>query len=207
MKNVVIYGSGSLAREIYDFEYSQCVPRVHFVGYINDLGNDPVFESQTSLPKVDLEPKNSAVEYLICIADPVARFAIINKIKNLNLSLYTYIHPTALISKSAYIADGCIIYPYVVISANAHLGRSVILNTYSGVGHDVIIGDCSTVSAHVDLTGYVNIGDCCFIGSGARVAPRKKIGANSKIGTGVAVIRSLKENSTIFPTPNKVQHD
>lgn len=204
MKNVVLYGSGSLAREIFDFENSLSKPRFNFVGYINDSGIDESFENQTVIPRVYLNDSSAGYSYLICVADPVARKNILKKIKDINGELYTYIHPTAILSKSSVVSAGCIIYPYVVISANAYLGRSVVVNTYSGIGHDVTVDDCTTISAHVDLMGYVQIGGCCFFGSGSRVAPGKKIGANSKIGTGISVIRSLKENSVIFPYANKV---
>ena len=91
-----------------------------------------------------------------------------------------------------------------MVSVNARIGKSVVLNTYSGVGHDVSIGDCCTISAQVDLMGHVKINECCFLGSGSRIVPWKKIGGYSKIGAGVTVIRSLKDNSTIFPIANKV---
>lgn len=204
MKNVVLYGSGSLAREIFDFENSLSKPRINFVGYINDTGPDESFENQSGIPRVCLSDSSLEYSYLICVADPVTRKKILKKIEEINGELYTYIHPTAILSRSSVVSAGCIIYPYVVISANSYLGRSVVVNTYSGVGHDVAVQDCTTISAHVDLMGYVQVDECCFFGSGSRVAPGKKIGANSKIGTGISVIRSLKENSVIFPYANKV---
>lgn len=207
MIDVVFYGSGSLAREIYDFEINQVRKRFNFIGYINDSGEDEEFESITSLGRINLSDVGEGAQFLLCIADANVRINILKKLKSINKTLCTYIHPTSLISHSSHLGEGCIIYPFVVISSNAHLGRSVVVNSYSGIGHDVKIGDCCTISAQVDLTGFVSLGDCCFLGSGARVAPKKKIGSNSKIGTGIAVIRSLKENSIILPLPNKVYND
>ena len=204
MINIILYGSGSLAREVFDFENSLPSPRINFVGYINDSGRDVLFEHQTGVKRAYLTDAASDFLYLICVADPVARFNILKKIEEIKGRVYTYTHPTALVSKSSVISIGCIIYPYVVISANSYLGRSVIINTYSGIGHDVSVGDCTTISAHVDLMGNVQVGECCFFGSGSSVAPGKKIGSNSKIGTGIAVIRSVKDNSTILPFANKV---
>jgi sugar O-acyltransferase (sialic acid O-acetyltransferase NeuD family) len=204
MNNVIIYGSGSLAREIVNFEASLSNPRVNFVGYINDSGPDESFEQETGISRVFLSESCSGYSYLICVADPVARLNILKKIDEVDGQVYTYIHPTVILSKTAVVSVGCIIYPYVVISVNSYLGRCVIINTYSGIGHDVSVGDCTTISAHVDLMGYVQVGECCFFGSGSRVAPGKKIGSSAKIGTGISVIRSVKEKSTIFPYANKV---
>jgi len=204
MKNVVFYGTGSLAREIYDLNSTSNNPNISFVGYINDSGNDLSFEALTGITRSFLGDHVKGLEYLICVADPLIRQDILNKIHQVGGCLFTYIHPTALISNSSVISEGCIIYPYVVVSANARVGRAVILNTYSGIGHDVEINECCTISAHVDLAGYVKVDRCCFFGSGARVVPRKKIGRNSKIGAGVTVIRSLKEGSTILPLANKI---
>jgi len=204
MRNVILYGAGSLAREVFDFENSLPNPRVNFVGYINDAGPDDSFEQLAGIPRMFLSESSSECSYLICVADPVARLNILKKIEQVDGQLYTYIHPTVLISKTAVVSSGCIIYPYVVISANSYLGKCVLVNTYSGIGHDVSVGDFTTISAHVDLMGHVQVGECCFFGSGARVAPGKKIGSSAKIGTGISVIRSIKENSKIFPYANKV---
>jgi sugar O-acyltransferase (sialic acid O-acetyltransferase NeuD family) len=207
MIKVLIYGSGSLARELFDFELNVKNRKIEFVGYINDEGPDLFFEEQTKLPRLTLNDFEEELSFLVCVADPVSRSIISDKIKKIGGKLLTYIHPTALVSQNSFISEGCIIYPHVVISVNAKLGKSVILNSFTGVGHDVSIGDFTTISAYVDLTGFVKVGSRCFFGSGSRVVPGKSIGDDAKISAGITVIRSLKNGSVILPTPNKILYD
>jgi sugar O-acyltransferase (sialic acid O-acetyltransferase NeuD family) len=209
MTKVLFYGSGAIAREIYDFELMNRVAHSDwsFVGYINDFGADADFESNTGMAYYGSFAALNDVtsyHYLICVADPKSRALLLKNVLETGCQLFKYIHSTALIARTASVADGCILYPYVVISANASLGKCVIVNTYSGVGHDVSIGECSTLSAHVDLTGNVKVGYECFFGTGARVVPNKKIGNHSSIGAGVTVIRSIKDNHLVMPSPNKI---
>jgi sugar O-acyltransferase (sialic acid O-acetyltransferase NeuD family) len=209
MIKVLFYGSGAIAREVYDFHISNATADLnwHFVGYVNDMGPDVKFEAMTDLKYCgrfsDIEDPE-AYEYLVCVADPKTRASLIEKILQKKFRLFSYKHPTALISNSASIAEGCILYPFVVVSANAILERCVIVNTYTGIGHDVRIGSCTTLSAHVDLTGGVQVGENCFFGSGARVVPNKRIGNNASVGAGVTVIRSIKEKHSVLPIANKI---
>lgn len=207
MKKVIFYGSGSLARELFDFELGANIRKIEFIGYVSDGGVDLDFEAQTALPRLTFNDIVGDISVLLCIADPLARSTAADRIKNMGGKLFTYIHATALISQNSLISEGCIIYPHVVVSVNANVGRSVILNSFAGVGHDVTIGDFTTISAYVDLTGHVKVGSRCFLGSGSRVAPGKSIGDDVKISAGVTVIRSLKNGSVILPAPNKVLYD
>lgn len=204
MHEVILYGSGSVAREVFEFELSQRVSTIKFIGYINDGGSDRFFESNTGLSRLSLDNAKPGAKCLPCIADPVSRAQITKRIIQAMIPLFSYVHPTALISRHVLLPEGCIVYPYVVISTGARLGRCVILNTYVGIGHDTEVGDFCTLSAHVDLTGGVKVGEYCFFGSGARVAPGKTIGSHSKIGLGVSVIRSLRAKTTLLPSPNKL---
>lgn len=209
MKRVVIYGAGALAREVVGHHVAMTSVQhadFEFVGYFSDSGPDAAFEDETGLSFVDAgwQSMQGQCEFLVCIADPSGRQAVTERILQAGGSLASYLHPTAIVLKSARMAEGCILFPHVVVSANAQIGRGVVINSYSGVGHDVMIGDFTTISAQVDLMGHVLVGHSCFFGSGARVVPGKKIGNSCQIGVGVAVIKSLKDGVTVLPHPNKV---
>ncbi|MDD0811810.1 acetyltransferase [Curvibacter sp. RS43] len=209
MKRVVIYGAGALAREVVGHHQAMAANRdvdFEFVGYFSDSGPDASFENETGLPFIEAAGQStlSQCAFLVCIADPAGRQAVTERILQAGGSLTSYVHPTAIVLKSARVAEGCIFFPHVVVSANARVGRGVVINSYSGVGHDVVIGNFTTISAQVDLMGHVQIGHSCFFGSGARVVPGKKIGNACQVGVGVAVIKSLQDGVTVLPQPNKV---
>jgi sugar O-acyltransferase (sialic acid O-acetyltransferase NeuD family) len=207
--NVIIFGSGGMAQEVFEWSFfnGKLSSIGNVVGYCNDQGVNVSFESRTGLSFIDLETASSRfpnLMVLLCIGDPVGRKLVAEKIKFFGIELLTFVHPSAVVAKSAQIGVGSIIYPFVVVSSNVRIGKCCIVNSFSGVGHDVETGDYCTLSAQVDLTGFVNLGEGVFIGSGARVLPKKKIGDYSKIGAGITVIRSLGVNSIVLPKPTEV---
>lgn len=206
--DVIIYGAGGMAREVYEWSFCNGDKSSigNIVGYFSDDGSNSNFEKVTGLSFLQLDRvanQYSNLRVLLCIGDPSSRNLVAQKISNLGLKMLTFVHPTAVVAKSAQIGEGTVIYPFVVVSSNASIGAGCVINSYSGVGHDVEIGKFSVVSAQVDLTGYVKLGDEVFIGSGARVLPKKKIGSLSKISAGITVIRSLDANSLVLPKPTK----
>jgi sugar O-acyltransferase (sialic acid O-acetyltransferase NeuD family) len=208
--DVIIYGAGGMAQEIYEWSFNNgpisSIGNVR--GYFSDFGPDSHFEIVTGLAFVDLKDAIatfSDLHILLCVGEPEARRETAQRIAQQGGKLHTYIHPTAIVAKSAQIGPGCVIYPFAVVSCNTKLGQCVAINSYTGIGHDVEVGDYCVISAQVDLTGHVKLGQAVFIGSGARIVPKKKIGAHSKIGAGVTVIKSLAAKSIIYPKANKVE--
>jgi sugar O-acyltransferase (sialic acid O-acetyltransferase NeuD family) len=204
---VIIYGAGGMSQEVYELSFSngEMSSIGNVVGYFSDLGINPSFEKQTGLSFIDLQAavsRYSNLRVLLCIGNPTDRKQLAKKIIGLGAKLHTFVHPSALVAKSAQIGTGSVIYPFVVVSSNAQVGECCIINSYTGIGHDVEMGDYCTVSAQVDLTGFVKLGDGVFIGSGARVVPKKKIGDHSKVSAGVTVIHSLAAHSFVLPIPN-----
>jgi sugar O-acyltransferase (sialic acid O-acetyltransferase NeuD family) len=206
--DVIIYGAGGMAREVY--EWSLCIGDTssigNVVGYSSDLGVTPEFEALTGLSFIDIQAalaRYPDLRVLMCIGEPAARKRLAQKIINIGAKLHNFIHPSALVAKSAQIGAGTLIYPFVVVSSNARIGENCVINSYTGVGHDVEMDDHCVVSAQVDLTGFVKLGEGVFIGSGARILPKKKIGAYSKISAGATVIRSLGAHSVVLPKPTK----
>lgn len=204
MSKVIIYGAGSLAREIFEYQSSNKTSDTQIIGYTTDFGVNDDFENFTKLKYFDFNNDLNSVFFLVCISDPSGKKKIFRKINERGLKAYTYIHPTALISKSSHISEGCIIYPFAVVSTNAYLGVGVVINSYSGIGHDVHVGSFTTISAQIDLGGGVSIGNECFLGSGSRVTPNKKIGNNCRIGAGITIIRSMASGTTALPIANNL---
>jgi sugar O-acyltransferase (sialic acid O-acetyltransferase NeuD family) len=207
--NIIIFGSGGMAQEVFELSFFNGeVSRIgNVVGYCSDQGVNVSFESSTGLSFIDLQTASSRfpnLMVLLCIGDPAGRRLVAEKIRIFGIKLLTFVHPSAVVAKSAQIGVGSVIYPFAVVSSNVRIGECCIVNSFSGVGHDVEMGDFCTLSAQVDLTGFVNLGEGVFIGSGARVLPKKKIGAYSKIGAGITVIRSLGAHSIVLPKPTEV---
>ena len=208
--DVIIYGVGGMAREVYELSFcggdTSCIGNM--VGYFSDLGVAPDFEAQTGLSFIDLPvamARYPSLHVLLCIGDPVARKSVAQKINDLGAKLHTFVHPSAVVARSAQIGAGTVVYPFAMVSCNVKISEGCVINCYTALGHDVEIGSFCTISAQVDLTGHVKLGEGVFIGSGARVVPKKKIGAYSKISAGITVIRSLKAHSVVLPKPTRTE--
>jgi sugar O-acyltransferase (sialic acid O-acetyltransferase NeuD family) len=140
---------------------------------------------------------------IMAISDPLAKSQIVEKLKNKSAKFTGFIHPSALIARSAVLGEGVVVCPKATVSADAKVGDFVTINGLSGVGHDVVVGHYSTISSYVDLTGYVQVGDFVFFGTGAKVIPKLKIGARAKIGAGATIMRSVPEDTVMYTTPAK----
>jgi sugar O-acyltransferase (sialic acid O-acetyltransferase NeuD family) len=201
---LILVGCGAFARELIcwiedavDLGYGRTV-----TGFLDE---DPKALEKFSYP---YEPKwistiddyivEEGDELIMAISDPHAKSEIVQKLKSKGANFVSFIHPTALIARSALLGEGVVICPKSTISADAKVGDFVAINGLSGLGHDVVMGHYCTVSSYVDLTGYVIVGDGVFIGTGVKVLPKMKIGTDAKIGAGSVIMRSVPEGATMY---------
>ncbi len=72
---------------------------------------------------------------------PVARKAVFTAFKMRGYSFATVIHPTAIISPYAELAEGVQVMAGAVIQPGCHIGCNTIINTRVSIDHDCTIGD------------------------------------------------------------------
>ena len=113
-------------------------------------------------------------------------------------SLY---HPTAVISESAQMSEGCIVAAHTVVSTDVRIGRHVLINYGATIGHDSVIGDFSSILPGARVSGHVLIGHAGDVGAGSVILPGLQIGADSVIGAGAVVTRSLPGGCTAVGIP------
>ena len=77
------------------------------------------------------------------------------------------IHPTAVASSDAIIAESASIGAMAVIEARANIGAGVVIGAGAVVGADCIIGERTALKANVVIYPKVRIGSDCVIHSGA----------------------------------------
>lgn len=116
-------------------------------------------------------------------------------------SLISLIHPTAVISQYAAIAEGTVIFAGAVINAFAKVGVGCIINTAAVVEHDCIISDFTHICPNVALAGGVVVGSKSWVGIGSQVKQLVTIGDNCLIGAGSTVVKNIPDNVTAFGSP------
>jgi sugar O-acyltransferase (sialic acid O-acetyltransferase NeuD family) len=115
------------------------------------------------------------------------------------------IHPSAVISSSALLNEGCVVMGCAVVNAAAFIGKHVILNTGAVVDHDCRIADFVHVSPRATLCGGVEIGEGTQVGAGATVIPNIKIGKWAVIGAGSVIIEDVPDYAVVVGVPGKIK--
>lgn len=129
------------------------------------------------------------------------RYDTLNYLIENKLNIFSFIHPTAYVSKNAKIGHGVIIYPLCNIDQGAIVEDGCILLNSCIVAHDTKIGKCSYLGPGVCLSGCIDIGELTFIGTSATIANNVHVGKNSMIAMGTCLTKSIEDNSCVIGNP------
>ena len=144
--------------------------------------------------------KYDTAKFVIAIGNAKIRERIAQKLSD--VSWYTAIHPTAVISDmNVEIGQGTVIMANSVINAGVRIGKHCIINSGAIVEHDNRIGDFVHISVGAKLAGTVNVGKGSWIGIGAIVSNNVNICGNCMIGAGAVVIKDIREVGTYIGVP------
>lgn len=198
-KSVIIIGAGGHGKVIADI-IQKSGDRI--VGFLDDnpcIGAN--FIGFPMLGTVD-DYKKFDNEFVIAIGNATIRERIVRKLSN--VSWYTAVHPTAIISDmDVKIGEGTVVMANAVINTGSRIGKHCIINSSSVVEHDNKIADFVHISVGVKLAGTVNVGKSCWIGIGAVVSNNVNICGNCMIGAGAVVIKDIGETGTYVGVPAK----
>lgn len=189
MKNIVILGAGGHAHVIADIVRAEGNNLVAFL-------DDNLLQSDCAGPIRDYI-KYQECEFIIGIGDADIR----EELSRLPLKWHTAIHPSAIISSSAFISEGTCIMPLAVVNARSRIGKHCIINTGAIIEHDNVVGEFSHVSVGAKLGGTVSVGSKVWIGIGATLKNNIRICDETFIGAGSVVIKSIFESGTYFGVP------
>ena len=197
-KSVVIDGASGHGKLVADIVLKN---KDNIVGFLDD--NTELTESFAGFPVLgttDQYQKYSDACFVIAIGNAAVREKLVKKLKN--VSWYTAIHPTAVISElGVSIGEGTVIMANAVVNAGARIGRHCIINTGAVVEHDNQIADYVHVSVGAKLAGTVTVGKSSWIGIGASVSNNLNICGSCMIGAGAVVVKNIKEPGTYIGVP------
>ena len=117
----------------------------------------------------------------------------------------TAVHPSAVVSPRAGIAEGTVVMQGSIIQSGTRIGRHCIINTAASVDHDCSIGDFVHVAPHCTLCGDVTVGEGTWIGAGTTVIQGIHIGKNCYIGAGSVVVKDIPDGSLAFGNPCRIR--
>lgn len=206
MQKVIIIGAGGHAAEIDDYiSYYNELDKsnsntINIKGFIDD--NPESYKTYTFSASFLGDIKNHSIDksckYIIAIANIKYRRPIIESFLSMGVEFLTFIHPSAFISRSAYIGKGSVIAPNVNIGPNVRIGKFNIINARASIGHDTVIGNYNFITPNVCFSGFTKVGDENIFGINAATIPNINIGSNNKIAAGMVLDKNIKDNTTVF---------
>ncbi|KTD04600.1 acetyltransferase [Fluoribacter gormanii] len=141
---------------------------------------------------------------IVAIGDNSIRMEKMTHFLNEKIPLATIIHPSAIISPSATIAEGSVVFARAVLNPDCTIGAGTIINTGAIIEHDCTIGHGVHISPGANLAGNVSVGNLSWVGIGSCVRQCIKIGSKVIVGAGSVVVNDLPDNCTAFGVPAKI---
>lgn len=206
MKNLLIWGAGDQGTVTLDCALAMNV--YNKIDFLEIRGQDcreitghTIYrEQETALDK--LLPAYD--EVIVATGNNTLREQKFLLLASMDITIASIIHPTAVISPTAAISEGCTVLAYTVVNTNASVGRGCIINTGAVIEHDCVIGDFNNISPNTAIAGHTKTGRKCFLGIGSTVINGVTVGENVVIGAGAVVIRDVPGDVTVAGVPAKI---
>lgn len=208
MKDLIIVGAGSAAREYLQFakdiNNASPKPRWHIKGFIADSGVDIKTLTNGEYDIIgtinDWQPSENE-EFVCAVSEPHGKKLVVEKLLARGAVFPQFIHPSAEISDYVEIGQGVVMYPHTEIGPNAHIGDFVTIA--GNVAHDCVVEKYASMTGLPSLTGYVHIGEMAFVGARAVITPHIKIGKEAFVCAGSVVIRNVRDKTKVLGNPAK----
>lgn len=203
-KRVVVYGAGGHGKVVAEVLTASGYA---VMGFLDD---DPVAIGTTNLEfpvfaVAEWLASHQEAEVALGIGDNHDRERGALRIKESGGSLITAVHPAAVISGTAKLAEGVVVMAGAVLNAECEIGKGAIVNSGAIVEHDVKVGSYAHLSPNCTTGGGAQIGSYTLVGMGASVLPLKKVGTDCTIGAGAVVVNDIPDNCVAFGVPAKIQ--
>jgi sugar O-acyltransferase (sialic acid O-acetyltransferase NeuD family) len=208
-KPLIIIGAGGHAKVLIDALKRLGAPirgiSEHNPALINtELLGVPVICNDGELKRYPPESV-TLVNGLGAVMDTSLRREVFKRLKMLGYAFSQVIHPSAVISVNARLAEGVQVMAGAVIQPGATIAENTLINTRTSVDHDCQIGSHVHLAPGVTLCGSVEVGDSVHVGSGATVIQGIIIGPQSLVGAGTLVRENVPAGSTVIGVPGRIK--
>ncbi len=202
MRRLVILGAGGHGRILAEI--------AELSGWEEIVFLDPKWKSQTHSgiwPVLDndcsdvLRKQPEFSKFIVGIGDNAKRAHLHDNLERLGLPIASLVHPKAVVSNYAEIAEGCVVSAGAVINIGSKVERGSVINTNASVDHDCAIGPFCHIAPGAHLAADVTLCERAFIGLGACVRNGIHIMADAVVGAGATVVSTVGAKQIVIGTP------
>lgn len=168
---------------------------------MHEVAGVPVLGGDDLLPTLAARGFTHFVVGLGSTSDTSARANLFRAAVAAGLTPLAVLHPSAWISPSARLGEGCQVLARAVVNTGAVLGEHVLVNTAAVVEHDCEIGDHVHLASGALLCGGVRVGAGAHIGAGAVIRQGLRIGDGALVGAGAVVVRDVPAGARVAGVP------
>jgi sugar O-acyltransferase (sialic acid O-acetyltransferase NeuD family) len=209
MKKVVIIGASGHGQEIawYIEAMIRHVRSIEIWGFIDDSKSlqGTVINGLPILGNMNWLEQNLTPNLLVAcgIGNPKVRKIIDHRLSLLGIEAMKVIHPSAIISSTAVLAEGVMVAPGSIVTTNVLLGRYVTVNTACTIHHDSVLRAYVNCAPGSNVAGNVVIGEGAHIGTGSQIIQGINIGKWCRIGAGSVCVNDIPSFCTAVGVPAK----
>lgn len=117
------------------------------------------------------------------------------------------IHPSAVVSASADLAQGNLIQAGCVLCANVRVEANNILAPGCILEADAVVGSYNNLGAGVKLGAGAIVQDFVFASAGAMVGPHVTVEQGAVVGAGSVVLKNVRAGDVVFGVPAQVMKE
>lgn len=208
MQDIVIFGSGGLAREVAFLieQINSVSTQWNILGFVEQdphrVGREV---GKYSVRYTEEELFDKTVAAAIGIGSPVVIQKIATRFaERSNISFPNLIHPSVIRDEPRVkLGRGNIICAGNIFTTDIEIGSFNLFNLNCTYGHDVRIADCCVFNPGINMSGGVEMGSRCLIGTGATILQYLKIGDEVTVGAGSVVTKDVPAGTTVVGVPAK----
>jgi len=208
MQDIVIFGSGGLAREVAFLieQINGIAPQWNILGFVEKDPHrvgDEVGKYRVRYTEEELF--DMTVAAAIGIGSPVVIHKIAMRFaESSNITFPNLIHPSVIRDEPRVtLGRGNILCAGNIFTTDIEIGSFNFFNLNCTYGHDVRIADCCVFNPGINMSGGVEMGSRCLVGTGATILQYLKIGDEVTVGAGSVVTKDVPAGTTVVGIPAK----
>lgn len=139
MKTLLIIGAGGHGQVVKEIAEDLGYEKIAFLD-----DNSPIAIGKIS----DIDKfKEEYQDAFVGIGNNAFRDKLIEQLEKAGYNVPVLVHPSAYISRTAFIGAGTVIEPKAIVNAHASIGKGCIISVGSIVDHDTMLGNCVHANA------------------------------------------------------------